>query len=51
MLIRVKERGFGIRKIERTKRERERVERERGETRRRTKLWEIACLIKILRWR
>ena len=33
MLIRVKERGFGIRKIERTKRERERESNEKEEKR------------------
>ena len=49
MLIRVKEEGFGIRKIERTEgKERNDRSREREEER---SFGKVYCLITILRWR
>ena len=52
MVTRVKEKGFGIRKIERTARERgETIDRSREERRGQQSFGELACLIAILRWR
>ena len=49
VLIRVKERGLN--KKNRKNKEREKNDQERGETKRKTKLGDFACLITNLRWR